>query len=89
MMPFDESLLAFYEPNRENHGSYFFDWTLSDEIAKIVALRPSAWWVETLNVMAGSGLAARLCARAGDVVLVQHSGMLADYPRAVFVGELD
>ena len=27
------SLMAFYEPNRENHGSYFFDWTLSDEIA--------------------------------------------------------
>jgi hypothetical protein len=27
------SLMAFYEPNRENHGSYFFDWTLSDEVA--------------------------------------------------------
>ena len=27
------SLMAFYEPSRENHGSYFFDWTLSDEIA--------------------------------------------------------
>ena len=27
------SLMAFYEPNRENHGSYFFDWTLTDEIA--------------------------------------------------------
>ncbi len=27
------SLMAFYEPNRENHGSYFFDWTVSDEIA--------------------------------------------------------
>jgi hypothetical protein len=47
-----------------------------------------AWWVETLNVMAASGLAARLCARVGDLVLVQHSGMLADHRRALFVGEL-
>ena len=47
-----------------------------------------AWWVETLNVMAGSGIAARVCARAGDLVLVQHSSMLADHPRALFVGEL-
>jgi len=27
------SLMDFYEPSRVNHGSYFFDWTLSDEIA--------------------------------------------------------
>jgi imidazolonepropionase-like amidohydrolase len=27
------SLMDFYTPNRTNHGSYFFDWTLSDEIA--------------------------------------------------------
>ena len=27
------SLMDFYTPNRENHGSYFFDWTLSDEVA--------------------------------------------------------
>ena len=26
------SLMDFYTPSRENHGSYFFDWTLSDEI---------------------------------------------------------
>ena len=24
------SLMDFYTPNRENHGSYFFDWTLAD-----------------------------------------------------------
>jgi UDP-N-acetylglucosamine:LPS N-acetylglucosamine transferase len=47
-----------------------------------------AWWVETLNVLAGAGIAARVCARAGDLVVVQHSAMLADYPRALFVGEL-
>lgn len=47
-----------------------------------------AWWVETLNVLEGGGIAARLCARAGNLVLVQHSTMLADYPRALFVGEL-
>jgi UDP-N-acetylglucosamine:LPS N-acetylglucosamine transferase len=47
-----------------------------------------AWWLETLNVLAGAGIAARVCARAGDLVLVQHSAMLGDYPRALFVGEL-
>ena len=48
----------------------------------------TAWWLETLNVTAGSGIAARVCARAGDLVLVQHRAMLADHPRALFVGEL-
>ena len=41
-----------------------------------------------MNVLAGGGIAARVCARAGNLVLVQHSTMLADYPRALFVGEL-
>ena len=27
------SLMDFYTPSRENHGSYFFDWTLHDEVA--------------------------------------------------------
>ena len=27
------SMWDFYRPSRENHGSYFFDWTLADEIA--------------------------------------------------------
>jgi imidazolonepropionase-like amidohydrolase len=27
------SLMDFYTPSRVNHGSYFFDWTLADEIA--------------------------------------------------------
>jgi cytosine/adenosine deaminase-related metal-dependent hydrolase len=27
------SLMDFYTPSRTNHGSYFFDWTLADEIA--------------------------------------------------------
>lgn len=27
------SLAEFYEPSREDHGSYWYDWTLSDEIA--------------------------------------------------------
>ncbi len=26
------SLMDFYRPDRNNHGSYFFDWTLEDEI---------------------------------------------------------
>ncbi len=47
-----------------------------------------AWWVETLNVLDTTGVAARLCARAGSLVVVQHSDMLANYPRALCVGEL-
>jgi imidazolonepropionase-like amidohydrolase len=27
------SLMDFYEPSRTNHGSYYFDWTTTDEIA--------------------------------------------------------
>jgi len=27
------SLMDFYTPSRANHGSYFFDWTLADEVA--------------------------------------------------------
>ena len=27
------SLMEFYEPNREDHGSYFYDWTTWDEVA--------------------------------------------------------
>ena len=27
------SLFAFYEPSRENHGAYWFDWTTADEVA--------------------------------------------------------
>jgi imidazolonepropionase-like amidohydrolase len=27
------SLMDFYTPSRDNHGSYFFDWTTADEIA--------------------------------------------------------
>jgi imidazolonepropionase-like amidohydrolase len=27
------SLMEFYSPSRSNHGSYFYDWTLEDEVA--------------------------------------------------------
>ena len=27
------SLAAYYESNRDNHGSYFFDWTTHEEVA--------------------------------------------------------
>ncbi len=27
------SLWAYYQPSRKNHGSYFYDWTTSDEVA--------------------------------------------------------
>jgi len=52
------------------------------------ACRVPAWWVETLNVLTGGGLAARICARTGQLVLVQHAALLADHGRALHVGEL-
>jgi hypothetical protein len=50
--------------------------------------RVPAWWVETLNVSGGTGLAARLCCRLADRVLVQHDELLEQHRRAVHVGEL-
>lgn len=50
--------------------------------------RTPAWWVETLNVVQGAGIAARLCARLSELVVVQHGHQLADHPRALHVGEL-
>jgi UDP-N-acetylglucosamine:LPS N-acetylglucosamine transferase len=47
-----------------------------------------AWWVQTLNVIEGAGLAARACTRLSELVIVQNSHLLADYPRALNVGEL-
>jgi UDP-N-acetylglucosamine:LPS N-acetylglucosamine transferase len=52
------------------------------------SLGVSAWWVETLNVLAGGGIAARICARASELVLVQHVSLLRHHPRALYVGEL-
>ncbi len=50
--------------------------------------RVPAWWLETLNITGRPGLAARLCARLAQRVLVQRSELLADHRRAVNVGEL-
>jgi hypothetical protein len=40
------SLMAYYEPDRRNHGSYWYDWTTSDEIAWRNFYRV---WMEFLN----------------------------------------
>jgi Oligosaccharide biosynthesis protein Alg14 like len=50
--------------------------------------RTPAWWVETLNVIGRPGLAARLCARMSEYVVVQHSHLLTRHRRAINVGEL-
>ncbi len=48
-----------------------------------------AWWVETLNVICRAPASPPGSARGPATwSLVQHSTMLADYPRALFVGEL-
>jgi UDP-N-acetylglucosamine:LPS N-acetylglucosamine transferase len=50
--------------------------------------RVPTWWVETLNVSGGAGLAARLCCRLADRVVVQHDELLVLHRRSVHVGEL-
>lgn len=45
-------------------------------------------WVETFNIVARAGLAARLCARLATHVVVQRPELLTHHRRAVNVGEL-
>lgn len=45
-------------------------------------------WVETFNIVASAGLAARLCARLATHVAVQRPELLTRHRRAVNVGEL-
>jgi hypothetical protein len=52
------------------------------------ACRVPTFWVETFNIVDRPGLAARLCARLADRVLVQRPELVAARPRAVLVGEL-
>ncbi|HST66785.1 MAG TPA: hypothetical protein VLM05_16485 [Mycobacteriales bacterium] len=50
--------------------------------------RVRAVWVETFNIVDRTGLAARLCARLADHVVVQRPHLLERHRRAVNVGEL-
>jgi UDP-N-acetylglucosamine:LPS N-acetylglucosamine transferase len=47
-----------------------------------------AVWVETFNIVDRAGLAARLCARLADQVVVQRAQLLTRHRAAVNVGEL-
>lgn len=47
-----------------------------------------SWWVQTLNVMGEVGLAAKVCSRLANRVLVQRPQLLAEYRRSAYVGEL-
>jgi len=55
-------------------------------VAKVRRI-PSVW-VETFNMVAEPGLAARLCTRLADRVLVQRDEIVDSRPRAVMIGEL-
>ncbi|HYY79108.1 MAG TPA: UDP-N-acetylglucosamine--LPS N-acetylglucosamine transferase [Actinomycetes bacterium] len=50
--------------------------------------RVPALWLETLNLVAEPGLAARACSRLAARVLVQRPAQAAAHRRAVLVGEL-
>lgn len=51
-------------------------------------LRISTLWIETFNMVGRAGLAARVCGRLADRVLVQRAELVATRRRAVVVGEL-
>lgn len=51
-------------------------------------LRIPAVWVETLNIVARQGKAARVCSRLAVTTVVQRPERLAAHRRAVMVGEL-
>ena len=58
-------------------------WFLAARTAGVPAV-----WVETFNIVDRAGLAARLCARLANQVVVQRPRLLARHRRAVNVGEL-
>jgi len=46
------------------------------------------WWIETFNMVAQPGRAARICSRLATRTLVQRPALLHDRPRSVLIGEL-
>ncbi|MEX2526217.1 MAG: amidohydrolase family protein [Gemmatimonadota bacterium] len=58
------SLWDFYTPSRENHGSYFFDWTLEDEIAWMHFYRV---WMDFLNDYKNAGGRVTVSSDAGFI----------------------
>jgi hypothetical protein len=54
--------------------------------ARILGIR--SVWIETLNLISGHGIAARVCSRLATVVAVQRDSMRRAQPGAVLVGEL-
>jgi hypothetical protein len=47
-----------------------------------------ALWLETFNIVGGSGAASRMCGTLSAAVLVQRPALAASRPRAVLLGEL-
>ncbi|MCB0976968.1 MAG: hypothetical protein KDB02_05875 [Acidimicrobiales bacterium] len=58
-------------------------WFVAARLRRIPTL-----WIETLNLHGEQGLAARLCSRMSERVLVQRKDRLAVHRRCVLVGEL-
>lgn len=51
-------------------------------------MRISRFWIETFNLVETNGVAARICSRLANEVLIQKESLLAIHPRAVIIGEL-
>ena len=71
------SLMDFYEPSRESHGSYWFDWTTADEIAWKNFYRV---WMQLINDYKKMG---------GRVTTGSDSGFIYDTYGFGFIEELE
>jgi imidazolonepropionase-like amidohydrolase len=69
------SMWAFYEPSRENHGSYWYDWTTQDEVA---------WknfyhvWMQFLNDFKNAGGRVTTGSDAGFIYQLYGFGLIQE-----------
>ena len=71
------SLWAFYEPNRSNHGAYFYNWTTWDEVAWRNFYRV---WMEFLNEYKNMG---------GRVTASSDAGFIYNTPGFSTIEEME
>jgi hypothetical protein len=71
------SLYAYYAPSRTNHGSYWYDWTTSDEIAWRNFYRV---WMEFLNDYKNMG---------GRVTVSSDAGFIYNTPGFATIQEME
>ncbi|WP_251359663.1 amidohydrolase family protein [Kangiella sp. TOML190] len=68
-------LTAFFEPNRESHGSYFFDWTTQNEIDWKANFRK---WMDFLNDYKNHGGRVTIGSDAGYIYKIFGFGYIRE-----------